>query len=159
MPYGSDSIGPTAHYRIVCPGRWCGELVTRVPLAVLRRIARGTGPDAAMAAAELNRRGAVLPAIEITMHAIDRASQSLLGVWRKTRQPGEGLNAWLHRMAAEAVEARRDAHTEKPAKLRSPAGIEFALDWTGKYPLVKTVVRCRPKRARGPAHIMEDEST
>ncbi len=43
------------------------------------------------------------PYIDISDHAVDRASQRCLGLWEETALPGEGLLTWLRRTAREAL--------------------------------------------------------
>ncbi|MBW7997490.1 MAG: hypothetical protein FVQ81_13130 [Candidatus Glassbacteria bacterium] len=41
--------------------------------------------------------------VEVSAHAVDRASLRCLGVWRDTAKRGEGLHSWLERQAKEAL--------------------------------------------------------
>jgi hypothetical protein len=60
---------------------------------------------AAIAEAELKRRGTKLPTVEVSGHALDRASQQCLDLWQRDTKNGEreGLNAWLTRLFEEAL--------------------------------------------------------
>ena len=44
-----------------------------------------------------------MPYIDISDHAVDRASQCCLDLWEETALPGEGLLTWLRRAAREAL--------------------------------------------------------
>jgi hypothetical protein len=86
-----------------------------------------------LARAELERRGTTIDAVvEVSGHAIDRASLSpIRGVWKDDRLPGEGLHAWLTRVATEAFDGTEEA-THKD--------IKFAFALGAVYPTLKTVV-------------------
>lgn len=60
-------------------------------------------PQWETAQAELKRRGTVIPTVEISGHAIDRASCKCWTVWRDDRIDEEGLHAWLVRITNEAL--------------------------------------------------------
>lgn len=84
-----------------------------------------------LARAELGRRGTTIDAVvEVSGHAIDRASLSpIRGVWKDDRQPGEGLHAWLTRVATEAFEAPRKRYTKTSSSLlRSERSIPDSQD-------------------------------
>lgn len=78
-------------------GKHDGELYTRIPVGYLLWMVQCGHRQADIAQAELDRRGTVTPKIEISGHAIDRASQRCLGVWQRTRKDDEGIHAWLSR--------------------------------------------------------------
>ena len=90
-------------------GKHRGQLWTRLPLAYVRFLANSShGTQQAIALAELERRG-VDPrndghGIEVTMHAIDRASQKLLHIWDERRKGDEGLATWLARSSLDALQ-------------------------------------------------------
>lgn len=92
-------------------GKHKGERLTRVPVSYLRWVANqdidisppGTTVTwGTLAQAELDRRGADIPEIEISNHAIDTASLRVLPIWQKEAREGEGLHHWLVRAAASA---------------------------------------------------------
>lgn len=67
-------------------------------------VSRGT-KKAHIAQVELKRRGITLEKepIGISNHAVDRASQRCLSLWKETRNRNEGLASWLKRMAYRAT--------------------------------------------------------
>lgn len=84
--------------------------------------------------------------VELTAHAVDRASQQLLDDWRETRvDETEGLYSWLARIAQEAFDktgrlprdtgdnfVRKDIHA-------FDMGMHFVFVIGRFYPLLKTV--------------------
>lgn len=119
-------------------GRYAGERITRVPQGYLRWMVRTQHELAEAALAELERRGAQIPALEITGHAIDRASTRCLKRWKQSRKPDEGLHAWLARITTEAIQkhgrTRGVIHHE---------GVKLVLAEDGAYPVLTTVMRGR----------------
>ena len=90
------------HNLVVDFGKHKGELWTRVPLSYLRWLINEKTKWSDIAFAELKRRGSTkLPELELSGHAIDRASQRLMKFWRGQEQ---GLYSWLHDIAVEAFE-------------------------------------------------------
>lgn len=97
-------------------GKHRGELVTRVPFQYLRWAVNNlvhhqitlrdgnTVPFHMAASAEIERRGDRASGIEISGHAIDRASLRALQYWVETARPDEGLYSWLERRAIEVYE-------------------------------------------------------
>jgi len=143
-------------------GKYRGERLQRVPVGYLRFLINcpvggvmdaNVGYDGTyrqLAAAELERRGSILPAIEISPHAIDRASQRLLDLyWAMRLETGdgvEGLYSWLHRLALAAWQARTNDFTAENG------GVKFVYDPNGsEYPTVKTVMLAKrdPDSRRG----------
>ena len=122
-------------------GRHKGQLVTRVPVALLHWMVRDNQPGAGLALAELVRRGVTLPKMDISGHAIDRASQRLWRIWRKMRVEDEGLHHWLRRAALAAWNSRDPA---KPLpEILTRDGIRFVFEVTGNWPTLKTVTKER----------------
>lgn len=126
----------THHIRIAF-GRHAGELWTRVPVGYLRWMVNHPSPQFPpgaldLARAELDRRGTPLPTMEISGHAIDRASLRLLGLWRDTRRDShEGLYSWLMRLAEEAYTGSEEGLS---------MGVRFVFEPGEAYPTVKTVM-------------------
>jgi len=113
-----------------------GERITRVPARYLRWMVRKETDQADAALAELYRRGDCKPEIEVTGHAIDRASLLLLGSWRATARKNEGLRAWLARRADEAWRKGDRLPSGKIAYDR----MKFVFDEDGLWPVLKTVM-------------------
>ena len=105
-------------HNLVCTfGKHRGTLWTRIPPSYLVWMINTGHSRAAIAQAELDRRGMSQPSVDVSARAIDRASLRLLDLWQRTRNrdKNEGLHAWLTRMATEALDAnlvaRSDAET------------------------------------------------
>lgn len=85
-------------------GKHRGLLYTRAPVQYLRWMVQCNHSRAEIARAELDRRGTVLPEVDVSGHAIDSASLRLRRRWHETaRDDSEGLHAWLCRMCSEAL--------------------------------------------------------
>ena len=129
----------TANVRLNA-GKHRGELLTRVPLSYVKWMANERGHSMQpLAAAELRRRGSTIPTIELSAHAIDRASLRVRKIWHETRGEDEGLHSWLCRMVTEAIAAGPavdGAYFHQGMKLVVEQGAEF--------PVLKPIM---PKRA------------
>ncbi len=88
-------------------GKHSGELISRVPVGYLRWMVQNNHSQAAKAEEELARRGLGVTAadVDVSSHAIDRASLRLLSHWAELSTYNEGLHSWLMRMAEEALDA------------------------------------------------------
>lgn len=119
-------------------GRHNGELLTRVPVSYVKWLANTPSHrEHALAKAELARRGTVTPSLEVSGHAIDRASLTCRKTWHQTAlSPEEGLHAWLCRMAAEALEKGLILESGKIGYM----GMKFAFERDGCWPVLKTVM-------------------
>lgn len=122
---------------LICDfGCWRGTRYTQVPVHYLKWMVNVRHSRAKIAEAELARRGTVTPELEVTGHALDRASLRCLDLWASTRRDEEGLHAWLCRMAAEAL---ADDRAGQRCRLRH-AGIKFVFGREGVWPVLKTVM-------------------
>jgi uncharacterized protein (DUF3820 family) len=123
------------HGLIVDFGKWKGHLYTRVPVQYLKWMVQSGHTKAEIAKEELERRRTVTPELDITGHAIDSASNRLLGMWTSTKKDGEGLHAWLCRIALEAF---------KSGPLSTDNAIIYkGVKWVfepGEWPVLKTVM-------------------
>lgn len=129
------------HEHVLDFGKHKGTRLVRVPAGYLLWLANTESDKAAMAQAELDRRGTTRPDFDISGHAIDRASQSCLSLWQETRHGNEGLHAWLCRLGAGAVKLEPDEQGRV-----SYAGILWGFDFTlPKWPVLKTVRRDKRK--------------
>ena len=117
-------------------GRHKDKLITRVPVSYLTWMVGIKHSEAAYARAELNRRGTVTPTLDVSGHAIDRASLTCRDIWHQTKNPDEGLHAWLVRMATGAL-----AHGEPRKEKIAYGGMLFAFDTDCEWPVFKTVMR------------------
>lgn len=130
-------------------GKHKGERVTRIPRSYLHWLANGNVNEswANIAKSELKRRGSSIPTMELSGHALDRASQSCLEIWKKTRkeeptQQPEGLYTWLMRMATEA----RKNPPVREGVFRH-GDMQFIFEEGDEFPSLKTVM---PKAAKEP---------
>lgn len=117
-------------------GKHSGELITRVPVGYLRWMVNINHSEAEYARAELARRGTVVPEIEISGHAIDRASLNCIDLWGERSNQDEGLHAWLVRVAQDALKKK----PFKPDRFWRD-GIVFVFDMGMCCPTLKTVFR------------------
>lgn len=123
---------------LVCDfGHPRGTLYTRLPVSYLKWRVNTQHSRADIAAAEWARRGTMTPDLDVSGHAVDRASLFGLNVWKATRQNGEGLHAGLYRIAAEALTAD---DTDAQGRYHRH-GLIFAFEQDGVWPVLKTVLR------------------
>ena len=119
-------------------GKHAGELYTRLPVNYLRWMVNVRHAGAPIAQAELDRRGTSNPLLDITGHAIDRATQGqCLDVYLATRDRGEGLHAWLLRITEAAMAS--DHEPAKPGKYVWPP-LVLVVETTLAWPVLKTVM-------------------
>lgn len=118
-------------------GKYAGTPWTRVPVSYLRWMVNSGHPDAKTAAAEIKRRGTVLPQMEISGHAIDRASTLFINKWRVTRDPDEGIYSWLTRMAELAMKSNQ--RDEQGRVVHEDMLFAFAEE--NRWPVLKTVLK------------------
>ena len=136
---------PDTH-NVVCDfGRHRGTLYTRIPAGYLKWMVNRGHSRARFAAAELARRGTVTPDLEVSGHAIDRASLYCRRTWLETCRKNEGLHAWLCRVAREALDAGEVNNQGRLVHL----GMQFALDTDGAWPVLKTVLPATRREPRG----------
>ena len=80
---------------------------------------------------ELNNRK-----IEISKHAIDRASMRIMNQWIITNIGNEGLHTWLLRASKEAL-----ANNERDSRGRySHLGKKFVFDFEEKKAILVTII-------------------
>ncbi len=120
-------------------GRHKGERWTRLPVSYLKWLVNEGARDADRAQAELDRRGTTTPDLDLSGHAIDRASLRCRKIWHETRGENEGLHSWLCRMAAEA---RKDGTREGDDRWRY-RGMILVFEESGVWPVLKTVMRAK----------------
>lgn len=127
-------------HNLICDfGKHDGTPWTRVPVSYLKWMLNQPTMDAnkkAIADSELKRRGTVTPELDISGHAIDRASQHCLDLWEDDRQGDEGLHAWLVRKATKALRGKPDAKGRHAVD-----GMLFAFEEGSEWPVLKTVMR------------------
>lgn len=130
---------------MVCDfGKHSGELYTRMPVGYLTWMVGANHSRAHIAAAELKRRGTTVPDLDVTGHAIDRASFCALRTWKDDRKKDEGLNSWLVRLCKEALEKTPEDDRKSGMKIHHK-GLKLAFDFEGRWPVLKTVMPGRKK--------------
>ena len=116
-------------------GKHDGELITRVPVNYLKWMVCNRTQMWELALSEMNRRGTVTPDLDVSGHAIDRASLKLHQYWRRIMHEGEGIHAWLIRMASDSrrigEEIREGAYVH--------VGVKFVFNEDGSWPILMTV--------------------
>lgn len=119
-------------------GKHKGELWTRIPISYLKWVANECDGDRrAIAVAEMSRRGVTIDsAVEISGHAIDRASQRCRHIWHQNKIGDEGLHAWLTRIANEAAKTGDESVCH--------GGLELRFSFGAYYPVLKTVMPHKP---------------
>ncbi len=131
------------HNMVVDFGKHKGELWTRLPISYLKWLVNETDNYKELAQAELDRRGVILePEMELSGHAIDRASIYCLGWWEHSRlSKNEGIHAWLYRVASEALEKG-----EKEDGKVYYNGLKFIFKFGAVFPILKTIMPTKHKR-------------
>ena len=127
-------------------GRYRGKKYHRIPSKYLQAMISSDHPNKHHAIAEMKRRGKALSHVEVSMHAIDRASLRCLGVWKRTRNGKEGLGKWLSRMASDAI---KNGEWEAPDRVVYGELVFGIAD--GLWPTVTTVMY-RPAHQQGEDH-------
>ena len=118
-------------------GKHKDELYTRIPVSYLKWMVNADHSKKEIAQAELDRRGTVTLDLDISGHAIDRASQHCLEIWQETSLEDEGLNAWLIRISKLALDEGEEIDD---GKFRY-SGMNFVFELDGVWPVLKTIVR------------------
>lgn len=134
----TESGDITTHGIKITFGKHKGLLVTRVPVSYLRWMANEVNMEDSWrktAQSELTRRGSTMPQIELTGHAIDRASLRVWHQWNATRGKGEGLHSWLQRMTLEAI-----AKGERRASKIVYLGMKFVVEAGEEFPVLKSIM-------------------
>lgn len=127
------------HHEVIDFGKHKGQLWTRVPISYLQWLGNSTQGtlNVMMARSEIKRRGTSYPTIDISGHAIDRASLSCRKIWHETALNNEeGLNSWLIRISQEAL----DKGEKKDDKILYK-GMKFVFEKGDFYPTLKTIMR------------------
>lgn len=116
-------------------GKHAGELYTRLPVSYLRWMVNVRHQCDDVAQAELDRRGTQNPDLDVSGHAVDRLSLDALWLWRADAAKGEGINAWLHRIAKAAL------HVEPCAPGKHVWGpLVLVFEEGTSWPVLKTVI-------------------
>lgn len=131
------------HNMVVTFGKHNGELWTRVPASYLRWLVNQPeempefSEHKKIAQAELDRRGTkITHEVELSPHAIDRASLRVRKIWHETAlNDDEGLYSWLSRVANEACKSVKG----KPERI-TYLGIVFIFKQGNIFPVLKSVI-------------------
>jgi hypothetical protein len=134
------------HNMVVDFGKHRGELYTRLPVSYLKWMVNSDHSKAEIAQAELDRRGTTTPAIEVSGHALDRASQQLLSKWKKDTDDGkkQGIHSWLIENAQKAI-----INGKSPEEgVYIYRGMKFIFLIGSAYPVLKTVMRKKNREVK-----------
>jgi len=118
-------------------GKHKGERWTRVPFSYLRWIVCSMTDKpqiVAIAQAEIERRGGERPELDISAHAVDRASLRCRKRWHEDRGEDEGLYSWLTRITLEAV---KDGTVDEQGRYRWK-GMKLVIE-IGNVPILKSI--------------------
>lgn len=120
-------------------GKHNGELMTRLPISYIRWMINEKAPMWEYAKAEFDRRGDTMPKVEISGHAIDKASLRVINVWRADARIGEGIYSWLQRIVLEALARGKKKYEDTYFYL----GMKLIIVKGEEYPSLKTIMRGR----------------
>lgn len=126
-------------------GKYAGLAYAQIPSSYLWWMVKVDHSRSQLAQVELNRRGATAPVVEISAHALDRASQRLLGLWQRDCRGRVGLHTWLTQQATAAWQ-NQVAGDKSGHYLHQ--GCVFVFSVTGLWPILKTVFRKEVKKAK-----------
>lgn len=130
-------------HNLICDfGKHKGELYTRLPVSYLFWMVNSNHSKKDIAQAELDRRGSVLPDMDISGHATDRASLYCWDIYRKTRKKNQGIHAWLIKNGHEALKLSPNQKGR-----REYNGMLFCFDTSGIWPILKTIIRKKEQQS------------
>lgn len=118
-------------------GKHKGIPYTQLPIPYLKWMINGEHSRKDIAQSELDRRGIVTPDIEISGHAIDRASLQCRKIWHETSGKDEGLHAWLVVTAQKALKEGIKDNKGRHCFM----GMKFVFVEDGIWPVLKTVMK------------------
>lgn len=131
------------HDLIIDFGKHKGERWTRVPIDYLNWLVNSTddheNKTRKIALSEINRRGSFVPTLDISSHAINKASLRCLDIWEKTREKDEGLFSWLHRISEEALLLAPELKAERIIYMN----MKLVFNYGSCYPALKTIMRVK----------------
>lgn len=130
------------HNLIVGFGKHKGERWTRIPIGYLKWCMNEMPPTSEaymVASAELARRGDTMPKdVEVSNHAIDKASLRVRKAWHNDRGEDEGLYSWLVRISSEALELK-NKQGEQNERMKYK-GCVLVFTYGNYFPTLKTVM-------------------
>jgi len=105
-------------------------------------------PNVHIALAELQRRGTNLDIkIDVSGHAIDRASLNCRRFWHETAlNEHEGLYSWLLRTSQEAIEKNEKEDGLHGNERFRYQGLKYVFKFGNFYPILKTIM---PQKIKG----------
>lgn len=127
-------------------GKHKGERWTRIPLSYLKFCVNSMDKKSLgyrIAKAELKRRGTIdteLSRLEVSYHAIDRASLYFMDMYLDQAEEQEGFYSWLYRKANAATKRVDDKN------IAVVDGIKFVFSKGNEFYVLKTVVPTRKKK-------------
>lgn len=137
--------------------RFNGKPYTRITVDYLKWMvnARVGEPHRSLAEAELKRRGTVTPEMDISGHAIDRASLRIWKQFKNRIDPTVGFHAWLYSLAKKALDEGREISQGKYLH----DGIIFVFEVDCEWPVLKSVFRDeKDKTRKGESQADDNES-
>jgi hypothetical protein len=140
------------HEYVLDFGRHNGERLVHVPVNYLRWAANQDFPFAHIAEAELKRRGTHVPVIDLSGHAIDRASLQCRRMWHEERDRDEGIHRWLCRRALDAIRHGKQMDATDSMEKYEHKGIRFVFEVGRIGRTLKTVMALRSNRKRKKPH-------
>lgn len=136
--------------RVYLPcGKHAGQPITRVPVGYLRWMVQVGHRLADYAKHELKRRGSVLPDLEVSGHAIDRASLKLWGLFHARQDRDQGLNAWLTQRSTQALQYGEAIDRDDSGVKLKHNGIVFVFQIDNQWPVLKTCWPARKEESDG----------
>ena len=130
------------HHKVLEFGKHKGERWTRVPIGYLKWILNeipSSQEAYKLAESELNRRGDTMPSeVEISNHAIDKASLRVRLAWHNDRGKDEGLYSWLVRISMEALDSKNQENEQN--ERMNHKGCKLVFTYGNFYPTLKTVM-------------------
>lgn len=130
------------HNLVVDFGKHKGQRWTRLPVSYLKWLINEGTQYADISKAELERRGTTLDySLEISGHALDRASLQCRKIWHENRSEDEGLHSWLMRVSEEALKCQECKVNENGDKVIFHLGMKLVFSIGEIYPTLKTVMR------------------
>lgn len=149
------------HNEMIQFGKHKGERWTRLPVGYLKWMSNQlTGEGQRLADLELERRGSIVePTIELSGHAIDRASIYFIDKWLLQRSHDkEGFHTWLAKTAQQAYDIAEvppySETSEEPVTIKVKYnGMKLAIMVGRHYPVLKTVMPTKEDQRRGTIRI------
>lgn len=133
---------------ILTNGRHKGERITRIPISYLKWIANT--PDHYLCEAaktEMKRRGTVTPEVDVSGHALDRASLRCRKIWHEDRGKDEGLYSWLCRITLDAILLGEKLEGESRIEHK---GMILTITKDGNWPVLMTIWPSKKKTQADP---------